>query len=139
MLICKEPEILLNASATMLDALGKVALQVACNNFAISEIYFGRMASHVNSPTEQRFQNRENCQWVQNAVKNVPKIGCMVLDGGATTKPHASAPKSEQMQLDPDLDVNGIAKILIHVFQQLVRLVLNQPCTSSHEHSHIQT
>ena len=37
----------------------------------------------------------------------------MVLDGGATTKPHASAPKSEQMQLDPDLVVNGIAKILI--------------------------
>ena len=46
-----------------------------------------------------------------HAVKNVPRIGCMERDGEATTRPHASAPKSVQMQLDPDMDVNGIAKI----------------------------
>ena len=54
MSICKDQETLSNANATMLDALGKVALQVACNNFAILEIIFGRMALLVNSPTEQR-------------------------------------------------------------------------------------
>ena len=37
----------------------------------------------------------------------------MVLDGEATTKPHANAPKLEQVQVDPDLDVIGIAKILM--------------------------